>query len=266
MEKQMLDQNIFAETVREVSEIIRTSATPLTREEILSYFKDMELNEEQQELVFSYFITPHEDPVEEVPEEPEEPQEEKEEEEAVKEQQAQSVLPESKMFQMYMEEIQGLPTYTKQELAAMYESLLNGEEKTVKILSNAWLGRVLKLAEKLAVSPDNFEDIVQEGNMSLFLKLSELCGAGKGIDVESELLAAVEQAMQASISEYAGEDDSESAMIGKVNLVNEAKKYLKEETGIEPGVKELAEYTKMAEEELADLLTLMDKAKKEGEK
>ena len=102
--------------------------------------------------------------------------------------------------------------------------------------------------------------------MSLFLKLSELCGAGKGIDVESELLAAVEQAMQASISEYAGEDDSESAMIGKVNLVNEAKKYLKEETGIEPGVKELAEYTKMAEEELADLLTLMDKAKKEGEK
>lgn len=265
----MLDQNIFAETVREVSEIIRTSATPLTREEILSYFKDMELNEEQQELVFSYLITPHEEPVEEIKEEePEENtvEENEEEENPQKEEQKKSVLPDSKMFQMYMEEIKDLPVYTKEELAALYERLLGGDNKTVKILSNAWLERVLKLAEELAVSQDNFEDIVQEGNMSLFLKLSDLCGAGKGIDVEHELLLAVEQAMQTCISEYAGEDDSESAMIGKINLVNEAKKYLTEQNGMEPGVKELAEYTKMTEEELTDLLTIIEKAKKEGEK
>ena len=42
----MLDQSVFTETIHEVAEIIRTSATPLSKEEILSYFKEMELNEQ----------------------------------------------------------------------------------------------------------------------------------------------------------------------------------------------------------------------------
>ena len=40
----MLDQNTFIETVQSVAEIIRTSAEPIGRDEIMSYFKDMELN------------------------------------------------------------------------------------------------------------------------------------------------------------------------------------------------------------------------------
>lgn len=264
----MLDQNTFTETVREVSEIIRTSATPLTREEILSYFKDMDLNEQQQETVFSYLITPHEEPEpseEEVQKDEEGDEQPPEEETSKREEKRKSVFPDSKMFQMYMEEIKSLPVYTQEELEELYKGLLAGEEKTVKILSNAWLERVLKLAGELAMNSDNFEDIVQEGNMSLFLKLSELCGAGTGVDVEQELLSAVEATMQACISEYAGEDDSESAIVGKINLVNEAKKYLTEENGAEPDLKQLSDYTRMTEEELADLLALIDKAKKEGE-
>ena len=35
----MLDQNTFTETIRAVQDIIRTSAEPMTREEILSYFR-----------------------------------------------------------------------------------------------------------------------------------------------------------------------------------------------------------------------------------
>ena len=41
----MLDQSVFTETIHEVAEIIRTSATPLSKEEILSYFKEMEASE-----------------------------------------------------------------------------------------------------------------------------------------------------------------------------------------------------------------------------
>ena len=65
----MLDQNTFTETVREVSEIIRTSVEPLTKEQILAYFADMELNEEQQELVISYLLTSHKEPMQQEPEE-----------------------------------------------------------------------------------------------------------------------------------------------------------------------------------------------------
>ena len=52
----MLDQNIFTETVREVSEIVRAAAEPLSREEILRYFDKMELNEAQKEMVLEYLL------------------------------------------------------------------------------------------------------------------------------------------------------------------------------------------------------------------
>lgn len=57
----MLDQSVFTETIHEVAEIIRTSATPLSKEEILSYFKEMELNEQQENMVLEFLLTPHEE-------------------------------------------------------------------------------------------------------------------------------------------------------------------------------------------------------------
>ena len=62
----MVDQNTFTETIRAVQDIIRTSAEPMTREEILSYFKDMDLNRQQEDMVFEFLTVPHEEePVEE---------------------------------------------------------------------------------------------------------------------------------------------------------------------------------------------------------
>ena len=43
----MLDRTAFMETLRAVAEVCRTSAEPLPKEEILKYFEDMELTEEQ---------------------------------------------------------------------------------------------------------------------------------------------------------------------------------------------------------------------------
>lgn len=258
----MLDQNTFMETIREVSEIIRTSAEPLTKEQILSYFQDMELNEEQQETVFTYLITPHEEPEQQESEKTDdlEPEEEPGDEKTEGKQEASTgtIQPASKTFQMYLGELQGLPTYGKEELDKLYERLLAGEEAVIKTLADAWLKQVLTLARELAISEEDFEDILQEGNMSLFIRLTELCGAGTlERSVEEELTSAVKLAMQSCITELAGEDDSEHAMLGKVNLVNEARKYLAEENGTEPTMAELADYTKMTEEELADILSIV---------
>ena len=56
------------------------------------------------------------------------------------------------------------------------------------------------------------------------------------------------------------EDEDEKAMVGKLALVNEAKKYLAEEKGREATVHELAAYTQLTEEELSDILLLIQKA------
>lgn len=50
----MLDQNTFIETVQSVAEIIRTSAEPIGRDEIMSYFKDMELNKAQEDMYLNF--------------------------------------------------------------------------------------------------------------------------------------------------------------------------------------------------------------------
>lgn len=67
----MTDRNIFMETLHEVAEIVRTSAEAMSRDEILFYFKDMDLTKEQENMVIEYLLTPHD---EEAVEEPEEPQ------------------------------------------------------------------------------------------------------------------------------------------------------------------------------------------------
>lgn len=271
----MLDQSVFTETIHEVAEIIRTSATPLSKEEILGYFKEMELNEQQENMVLEFLLTPHEEEdAEEEEAEAEEAQETAEWQDTTdasvftqsdsdkKEAETKEAdcLPESKMFQMYLEEISSLPVYSETKIEEMYQKLLAGDESVIHTISDSWMIKVLELAKKLAVSSEGFEDVIQEGNMALFLKLTELCGSQEKTDVEAELQNAVEEAMKSSILAEEGEDEDEKAMVGKLALVNEAKKYLTDEKGREATLSELAEYTQLTEEELSDILLLIQKA------
>ena len=274
----MLDQSVFTETIHEVAEIIRTSATPLSKEEILGYFKEMELNEQQENMVLEFLLTPHEE--EDAEEEEAEETEAEEAQETAEwqdttdasvfmqsdsdkkeaETKKADCLPESKMFQMYLEEISSLPVYSETKIEEMYQKLLAGDESVIHTISDSWMIKVLELAKKLAVSSEGFEDVIQEGNMALFLKLTELCGSQEKTDVEAELQNAVEEAMKSSILAEEGEDEDEKAMVGKLALVNEAKKYLADEKSREATLSELAEYTQLTEEELSDILLLIQKA------
>ena len=139
----MLDQNTFTETIREVSEIIRTASEPLSREEILSYFHKMELNEKQQEMVLEYLLKP---------EAGEDSQAEAESEtaEAIEngavsrsaESKADEELPDSRALQMYMEELEGLSVCAQEELQQLYEALLGGDETVIGKISESWLSLI----------------------------------------------------------------------------------------------------------------------------
>lgn len=257
----MLDQNTFMETLRAVEEIIRTSAEPLTREEILSYFKDMELDGQQEEMIFTYLSTPQE---EETPAEAQETLDAAEDqEEAESKTEEGDPFSQSPVFRMYVEELKEISAYSEEQMIDMYKKLLAGEESMVHTLAKAWLPNVLTVAKKLALSPEGFEDVVQEGNMALFLRLDELCGSGEKTDVEEELLTAVEEAMKACIREQTGEDEQENAVVGKVALISEAVHYLKDKRGHEPSLEEISDYAKIPREELAEIINMMQKAKQE---
>lgn len=184
-----------------------------------------------------------------------------EEEEGTLESEETSELPDSPVFRMYLEEVGGISLCTPEELQRLYGQLLEGDDGVIGRISENWMHRILEQVKRLSVSAEDFSDVVQEGNMALFMKLSELCGSNTApTDVEAMLDRAVEAAMKGYIDEVTGEDDVENAVVGKVTLVNEARKYLMEQNGQEPSVRELAKYTKMSASELRDMLDFIQKA------
>lgn len=254
----MLDKNNFTETLREVEKIINTSDTPLSREDILHYFEDSNLTKEQEEMVFDYLITSHDeedkahDVEEDAEKEPDTPPVNDDEEQ---------YMPQSKTFQMYMEEIESIPKYTKEEKDAMYEKLFAGDESVIKEISNMWLPKVFGISKEYLSPKYSLEDVIQEGNMALFLIVGEMCGSVCN-NIEQEIERAITTAMEEYISEVTGESDSENTIVGKAELVNDARKYLIEKDGFEPSVKEISEFTKIPEDELNDILMIIEKADK----
>lgn len=241
----MKDRNLFMETLREVKEIVRTSERPLTRDEIMVYFKDIKLSDEQEKMIIEYLYTEEEAPAavqEEEPEIIEEP------------------VTESKVFGMYMDEVNGLKVYSDTELSMMYVKLLQGDESVISKICDSFMKRVVDIAKEY--QSYGIEDVIQEGNMGLFMALTSLCGSKQAVDVEAALDMAVREAISNYISDIAGENDIEQSVIGKANLINEAIKLLKQENGKEPTVSELSAYTGLEIDELSDILEIIKKADK----
>lgn len=250
----MVDQSIFMETVNSVSEIMKVAEKPMSEQDILAYFKDMELTAEQEKIVLEYLSKPKE----------EENSDAGQGKAAGKGDEPEESSEKSLVFQMYLEELESIPQYGHMEELEMYQALLQGDESAIRKISDCWLVRVLEIAKGYMMPKLNIEDLVQEGNMALFLALKQLCGSGKCDDAESVLKMAVEEGIMNYASEMNSTRKAEEAMLAKISLVHAARKLLKEENGAEPTIEQIAEYTKMSLEELTDLFELLEKAQSES--
>lgn len=187
----MLDRNSFMETLRSVAEIRRTTTEPLSKEEVLKYFEGMELTEEQTEMVYQYLLLPPEvQTAEPEPEEGEEPAQIVEEPEE-----------ENIYFKMYLEELEQIEEMSEEEMQAAYQKLLEGDTSVIAPISESWLRSIAELAIPYAAQGANLQDVIQEGNMGLLLKLYELAGAGDVAAVDVILEGAVSAAMIAYTEE-----------------------------------------------------------------
>ena len=186
----MLDRNAFMETLRAVAEVCRTSTDPLSKEEILNYFDGMELSEEHVEMIYQYLQLPPEVQTGEPEAEEEEPQivEEESDEENV-------------YFQMYLDDLEQIEEMSDDEMQEAYGKLLAGDAGVVGTICESWLGSIAEMAIPYAAQGANLQDVIQEGNMGLLLKLSELVGAGEVPGINEILEGAVAAAMIAYTEE-----------------------------------------------------------------
>lgn len=246
----MLDRNKFMETLRSVAEIARVSQQPLSKEEIDSYFSNMELTREQQEMIYQYLQNPQSE------EDVQEDQEESNDNNVQSEEENNNNYEESKFLQMYLEEIKDIPRLSSEDKKKAYDKLLEGDATALSRISDHWLQEVVILAKEYERYDRNMEDLIQEGNMGLITGMNHLHGSKQVIDVEQYLKESVQQAIENYIDEMNDEDDWENTVIAKSNLIYEAKKALAEDMGRMPTVQELCDYTRLTQEEIEEILKL----------
>lgn len=186
----MLDRNTFMETLRSVAEIRRTSIEPLSKEEILKYFDGMELTEEHLEMIYQYLELPPEVQTAEPEAEEEEPQQIIEEAEI-----------DDAYFKIYLDDLENIEEMTEEEMQMAYKKLLAGDASVIEAISENWLRSIAELAIPYAAQGVNLQDVIQEGNIGLFIKLSELLGAGEVPAMDAILEGAVTAAMIAYTEE-----------------------------------------------------------------
>lgn len=260
----MIDKNIFMETLRSVKEIAGTSAEPMDQETAMSYFKDMELSREQEEMVYQYLMLPEEDMADDAKEAAD-----TKEADAAGET-ADSVEQETYTphFQMYLDEINEIKTVDAAGEEALYRRLLSGDTAVVELISNQWLKRVIVIAEEYKNRGYLMDDLVQEGNIGLLLGLNVLSQSSDESNahitpakVPGLLKAAIQDAIEQFLGEESGEDQQNETILGKVSLVHQAQEYLTREKGETPSLSELAAYTKIPVTEIDDILSLVKEAK-----
>ena len=259
----MTDQNTFMEVLREVAEIIRTAETPMSEEEIMTYFSDMELTSEQRVLVLDYLNNKSFG---------EDNRKENsgtiiDNKEAEDGQSGNDAASEnSKVLQAYMEDLSLLETYEDEEVMKLYKRLFAGEEEVIEILSTIWLPKVLDVAKSYIDIHEKVEDLIQEGNIALLMRLNQLCGTPDCSDaeksfheIEEGLSKAVEKGIMEYISEWDDAKQQENKLVGKLSLVHETERFLEEENGEHPTISQLAAYTNMSVEEIRDLKEFVKK-------
>ena len=286
----MVDKNTFMETVRSVREIARTSPDPMDRAEMMSYFTEMDLSPEQEEMVYQFLMMPAEEQGEpdqsgetddaESWEGPDQNADQEDAETAEANGEPAESADSSTHFQMYLDEVNEITELEDETEERLYRGLLSGDDSVIPAISTQWLKRIVAIAEGYRDRGCLMDDLVQEGNMGLLMELHAIAkkaagqtgqpekpgqpgkpeSAGQQAEsIREQLQEAVKAAIEQYLGDESGAEQQNETILGKVSLVHAAQKFLTEEKGEKPSLQELAAYTRIPVEEITDILALVKK-------
>lgn len=162
----------------------------------------------------------------------------------------------ARYLRLYLEELENLPAVTEEERLALVMRLLEGEEAALEPLLNATLCEVVEIARTCQGRGALLEDLIQEGNIGLLQALKELTGRKQQKDPLRWIHEYVQYAVEQYLEEQLTGAEAEEQIAAKLGLLHEAAEYLAGENGTLPSVRELAEFTRLSEDEIAELARL----------
>ena len=275
----MMEQSKLLECMEEIKAIAHAQQGQLTKDEIKKYLSDMELEEKQLEAVYQYLAANHIkiEGYDYIP-----PvlssvsQEEKAEGErkgdSERETAPQPLTKAQRNLKIYQTEVSALQGYTALQEAELFQRFLQGEASLRNEILQGKLDLVMNIARDYNRKNVLLEDVIAEGNIGLLNAMSVFEEEGKSFlkadnspDMErihSVIEMEIRHAMESMIDDCTEQKDWEDTMLAKINLLHEAAKYLAEDLGRSASLQELAEYTKLSEEEIQELSELSQDAKK----
>lgn len=242
----MEDQGKLLESLEEIKNIAEAQQGKLSQEEIQKYLDDMNLTKDQMEAVYHYLevnhiqveghqYVPDDSPEEEVPDE-------------------------AKNYE-----------WNKEITSEILREFLQGDESGKEKVVNSLIPYVKRFSQNYKKRKVLKDELIAEGNLGLVMGiqvvLEDVNNFYKDSEPDKEKIFAVigleiKQAMENYIDEELGVSDQEQAMLAKINLIHEATKYMAEDLGRIPTVAELAEYTRISQEEIRMVMDISKDTKR----
>lgn len=156
-------------------------------------------------------------------------------------------------YQMYLEELEGVPPMSQEEKAKLLEQTAAGSETARKRLVEGSLREMTRLIEEFRDRELPMSDLIQEANTALMLAAVEYDGEQ---DWDELLKERVREAVNLALQEQSQELEIEENMAARVNVLQTVSSVMAKELGREATLEELADRMKMSQEEVKDLMKL----------
>lgn len=231
-------EQLFAKTLEQVRKTAREQGNSIAQEQVQEAFAPLELGEEQLQMVYDYLLK-HKIGI------------------------GQSLSAEELLsgeerdyLQDYLNDLEQLDTCTPGELEAYTISAMAGEVQAQHRLVEHYLKDVVDIAKLYAGQGVLIEDLIGEGNVALSFGVTMLGSLEKPSEVQGMLGKMIMDAMEDYISEYMTEKKKDRQVLDKVNSVAKQARELSEELRRKVTVEELAQETKLTEEEILEAIRM----------
>ena len=156
---------------------------------------------------------------------------------------------------MYLKEIGKVPLLTAEEEIELAKRMEQGDEEAKKRLAEANLRLVVSIAKRYVGRGLLFLDLIQEGNLGL-IKAVEKFDYNKGYKFSTYATWWIRQAITRAIADQARTIRIPVHMVETINKLIRVSRQLLQELGREPTPEEIAEVMKMPEERVREIIKI----------
>ena len=239
----------FQEKLKELLAYAKTKKNVLESQEIVEFFKEVELDEGKLEKIYDFLEKKgidilrfqEEKEVEDLLPEPDDADIDEEEDVENLDLSVPDGVGVDDPVRMYLKEIGKVPLLSTEEEIELAKRMGEGDEEAKKKLAEANLRLVVSIAKRYVGRGMHFLDLIQEGNLGL-IKAVEKFDYTKGYKFSTYATWWIRQAITRAIADQARTIRIPVHMVETINRLLRAQRQLVQELGREPSVEELAKF------------------------